>query len=93
MILKIIVISALLVFLVSVMIGTDLLRSGLIHRKVSPVPPQYFWFLIGSAIVALSLSVIVMQNWWYSSMVAFVIVMILGYARISGSVKPSKGQM
>jgi hypothetical protein len=49
--------------------------------------------LIGSAVVALVLSVIVMQNWWYSSLVAFVITMTVGYAIISHSVKPDKGQM
>jgi surface polysaccharide O-acyltransferase-like enzyme len=92
--LKIIFISALLVFLVSVMTGGDLLRSGyLMHRKVYPVTLKYFWFLMGSAVVALVLSVIVMQNWRYSSLVAVVIVMIVGCSIISNSVKPKKGQI
>ena len=94
MILQIISISAVLVFLVSVTIGGDLLRSRyVVHRKVYPSTPKYFWFLIGPAVVALALSVIVMQNWWYSSLVAFVITMTVGYAIISHSVKPNKGQM
>jgi hypothetical protein len=94
MILQIIFISAVLVFLVSVITGGDLLRSRLVvHRKVYPSTPKYFWFLIGSAVVALVLSVIVMQNWWYSSLVAFVITMTVGYAILSHNVKANKGQM
>jgi hypothetical protein len=94
MILRIIFISAVLVFLVSVIAGGDLLRSRyVVHRKVYPSTLKYFWFLTGSAVVALVLSVIVMQNWWYSSLVAFVITMTVGYAIISHSVKPDKGQM
>ena len=94
MTLQIIFIAAVLVFLVSVMTGGDLLRSHyLIHRKVYPASPKYFWFLIGSAVVALVLLTIAMQNWWYSSMVAFAITMTAGYAIISHSVKPNRGQM
>ena len=79
---------AALVFLVSVITGGDLLRSRYaVHREVYPSTPKYFWFLIGSAVVALVLSVIVMQNWWYSSLVAFVVTMTVGYAIISHSVK------
>ncbi len=92
MILQITFISAALVFLVSMITGGDLLRSRyVLHRKVYPSTPKYFWFLIGSAVVALVLSVIVMQNWWYSSLVAFAVTMTVGYAIISHSVKPNKG--
>lgn len=94
MILPIIFMSAVLVFLVSVVAGGDLLRSGyLVHRKVYPSTPKHFWFLIGPAIVALVLSVTVMQNWWYSSLVALVVTMTVGYAIISYKVNPNKGQM
>ena len=94
MILQIIFISAVLVFLVSVITGGDLLRLRyVVHRKVYPSTPKYFWSLIGSAVVALVLSVFAMQNWWYSSLVAFVITTTVGYAIISHSVKPNKGQM
>jgi len=92
MILQITFISAALVFLVSMITGGDLLRSRyVLHRKVYPSTPKYFWFLIGSAVVALVLSVIVMQNWWYSSLVAFAVTITVGYAIISHSVKPNKG--
>jgi len=94
MILRIIFISAVLFFLVSVITGGDLLRSRyVVHWKVYPSTLKYFWFLIGSAVVALVLSVIVMQNWRYSSLVAFVITMTVGCAILSHSVKPDKGQM
>lgn len=90
MILQIIFISAVLVFLVSVVAGGDLLRSRyLVHRKVYPSTPKYFWLLIGPAVVALVLSVIVMQNWWYSSLVAFVVTMTVGYVIISHKVNPN----
>ncbi len=90
MILRIIFISAVLVFLVSVVAGGDLLRSRyLIHRKVYPSTPKYFWFLIRPAVVALVLSVIVMQNWWYSSLVACVATITVGYAKISHKVNPN----
>jgi hypothetical protein len=92
MILQITFMSAALVFLVSMITGGDLLISRyVLHRKVYPSTPKYFWFLIGSAVVALVLSVIVMQNWWYSSLVAFAVTMTVGYAIISHSVKPNKG--
>jgi hypothetical protein len=94
MILQIIFMSAVLVFLVSVITGGDLLKSRyVVHRKGYPSTPKYFWFLIGSAVVACVLSAIVMQNWRYSSLVAFVIAMTAGYAIISHNVEPNKGQM
>lgn len=90
MILQVIFISAALVFFVSVVAGGDLLRSSyLVHRKVYPSTPKYFWFLIGPAVVALVLSAIVMQNWRYSSLVAFVVTMTVGYAIISHKVNPN----
>ena len=94
MILQIIFMSAVLVLLVSVVTGGDLLRSRyVVHRKVYPSTPKYFWFLIGLAAAALVLSVIVIQNWWYSSLVAFVITMTVGYAILSHNVKPNKGRL
>jgi len=94
MILQIIFISAVLVFLVSVITGGNLLRLRyVVDRKVYPSTAKYFWSLIGSAVVALVLSVFAMQNWWYSSLVAIVITMTVGYAIISLNVEPNKGQM
>lgn len=93
MILQTIFISAVLVFLVSAVAGGDLLRSGyLVHRKVYSSTPKYFWLLIGPALVALVLSVLVMQNWWYSSLVAFVVTMTVGYDVLSHKVNPDKRQ-
>jgi hypothetical protein len=94
MILTIVFLCAGLIFLASVIIGGDLLRSRyLVHKKVYPATLKNFWLLIASAIVALILSAIVMQNWWYSLSVTFVITVVVGYAIISQSLKPNKRQM
>jgi uncharacterized membrane protein YeiH len=94
MILTIVFLCAGLIFLASAIIGGGLLRSRyLVHKKVYPSTPKYFWFLIGPAVVALILSAIVMQNWWYSLSVTFVITVVVGYAIIGQSLKPNKGQM
>lgn len=94
MILTIVFLCAGLIFLASAIIGGDLLRSRyLVHKKVYPATLKYFWLLIASAVVALILSAIVMQNWWYSLSVTFVITVVVGCAIISQSLKPNKGQM
>lgn len=93
MALQIIFISAVLVFLVSVVAGGDLLRSRyLVHQQVYPPTPKYFWFLMGAAVVALVLSAIVMQNWRYSSLVVLVVTIIAGSAIIGHKVSPNKDQ-
>ena len=93
MILTIVFLCAGLIFLASVIIGGDLLRSRYLVHKNYPATLKYFWLLIASAVVALILSAIVMQNWWYSLSVTFVITVVVGYAIISQSLKPNKGQM
>ena len=82
MILMIVSLCAGLMSFASAIIGGDLLRSRyLVHKKVYPATPKYFWFLIGSSVVALILSAVVMQNWWYSLLVTS----IVGYAVLSQS--------
>jgi hypothetical protein len=84
MILMIASICASLICLASAIIGRDFLRSRyLVHKKVYPATLKYFWLLIASSVVALILSAVVMQNWWYSLLVTFVI----GYAILSQSLK------
>ena len=90
MILMIASICASLICLTSATVGGDLLRSRyLAHKKVYPATLKYFWLLIASTVVALILSAIVMQHWWYSLLVTFVITVVVGYAILSQSL-PAK---
>jgi len=90
MILTIVSLCAGLISLASAIIGGHLLRSRyLVHKRVYPATPKYFWLLIASTVVALILSAIVMQNWWYSLLVTFVITVVVGYAILSQSL-PAK---
>jgi hypothetical protein len=78
------IICAGLISIASAIIGGDLLRSRyLVHKKVYPATLKYFWLLITLTVVALILSATVLQNWWYSVSVTFVITLVVGYAILS----------
>jgi len=84
MILMIASICASIICLTSATVGGDLLRSRyLVHKKIYPAAFKYFWLLIASMVFTLILSAIVMQNWWYSLLVTFVITVVVGYAILS----------
>ena len=73
---------AVLVFLVSMFMAGDLLRSSyLVAKQIDPVIPKYFWFLIALAVVALMLCLTTMQSGRYASLITVVIALIVGFTR------------
>jgi hypothetical protein len=88
--LTVVLVSAVLVFVVSVAAGGDLLKASyLVRKKIYPVTPKYFAVLIALAVAALVLSVIVFHNWWYSSLATLVIILVAGSAILGSRTKMS----